>query len=138
MSGSFNTNLAEYKSLIEENDPEKLSEIQNLNATLARQLHTMLESAGSELETSHQALSQALIGIQNDASIMRQQRDQYKTLQMLQNNEHATFHSGFFWYSISLGIATILFVLVLLWKGGYKAPMIPTMMTSPSTIPALT
>jgi hypothetical protein len=138
MTDSFQTNLARYKSLIDANDPTKLAEIQTLNGTLATQLHTMLERAASDLRSSHSSLVQALVLIQNDASIMNQQRDQYKTLQMLRNNEHATFHSGFFWYAIALGIATLLFVLVLMWKGGYKAPMMPTIMTSPSTMPPLT
>jgi hypothetical protein len=133
MSNTFQSNLAAYKSLIDANDPSKLTQIQNLNRILASQINSMLEQSSGDMRASHSALIQRLVGLQNDASIMRQQRDQYKTLQMLQNNEHATFSVGFFWYSLSLGLAAILFVLVLMWKGGYKAPMMPAMTSSPTT-----
>ena len=138
MSNTFQSNLASYKSLIDENDPSKLTQIQNLNSILTSQINSMLEQSAGDMRASHSALIQKLVGLQNDASIMKQQRDQYKTLQMLQNNEHATFSAGFFWYSLSLGIAAILFVLVLMWKGGYSAPMIPPMTSSPITMPAFT
>jgi hypothetical protein len=138
MSPAFERKLAEYKSLIDENNPTKLTQIQNLNRLLADEIHVMLERSGNDIQENHEALVQSLVGLQNDASIMRQQRDQYRTLQMLRNNEHATFSAGFFWYSLSLGIAAILFVVILMWKGGYRAPMMPTMTSSPTTMPALT
>jgi hypothetical protein len=138
MGDAFRTKLAEYKSLIDANDPSKLTQIQKLNTELSAEIHTLLEKSGDDMQSNHSALVQKLVSLQNDSSIMGKQSDQYRTLQMLQNHEHATFSGGFFWYSISLGIAAILFVLVLMWKGGYKAPIIPTITSSPTTIPALT
>ena len=138
MGDAFRTKLAEYKSLIDGNDPSKLTQIQKLNTELAAEIHTLLEKSGDDMQDSHDALIQTLLGLQNDSSIIAQQRDQYRTLKMLQNHEHATFSGGFFWYSISLGIAAFLFVIVLMWKGGYKAPMIPTMTSSPTTMPPFT
>jgi hypothetical protein len=135
---SFQTKLAEYKSLIDANDPSKLTQIQNLNTQLASEIHSMLEKSGDDMQDSHDALIQTLLGLQNDSSIIAQQRDQYRTLKMLQSHEHATFSGGFFWYSISLGITAFLFVLVLMWKGGYKAPTMPTMMSNPTTMPPFT
>jgi hypothetical protein len=138
MGDAFRTKLAEYKSLIDANDPSKLTQIQKLNTELSAEIHSLLEKSGNDLQDNHDALVQKLVSLQNDSSIMELQSDQYRTLQMLKNHEHATFSGGFFWYSISLGIAAFLFVLVLMWKGGYKAPIIPTMTSSPTTIPALT
>jgi hypothetical protein len=138
MSDSFQTKLAKYKTLIDANNPARLTEIQTLNRELAAEIHTLLEKSGNDLQQNHDALIGKLVSLQNDSSIMELQSDQYQTLQMLQNHEYANFSGAFFWYSISLGIAAILFVLILMWKGGYKAPIIPTMTSSPTTMPALT
>ena len=137
---SYEAKLAQYNALIAENNPAKLSQIQSLNGELAALLHSMLEklntvkSNASNLTTYRDQLMQQLVGIQNDASIMRKQRDQYRTLHMLQTQDQAAFNSSFFWYALSLGLVALLFFFVLLWKGGYKTPTMPTMTSSPNTM----
>ena len=81
-------------------------------------------------------LMKKLVKIQNDSSILLKQKDQYETLKMLQGHEQAKFDGAFYWWAFALGIVTILFFIVLMWKGGYKAPAMPTMMSSPTTTPA--
>ena len=155
---SYETKLAAYNALVAANDPTKLTEIQSLNGELGALLHTMLEklaaarSSAGNLETYRDALVQKLVKIQNDASIMLQQRDQYNTLHMLQTQEEIKFNTTFFWYAIALGIAAFLFVFMLMWKGGivaaapampampetYDALTMPTTTTSPTTMAALT
>ena len=109
-------------------------------------------SSAGNLETYRDALVQKLVKIQNDASIMLQQRDQYNTLHMLQTQEEIKFNTTFFWYAIALGIAAFLFVFMLMWTGGivaaapampampetYDALTMPTTTTSPTTMAALT
>jgi len=141
---SYEEKRDQYNSLIAANNPSDLSAIQKLNEEMAVLLHSMLEqlalvkSNAASMTTYRDELLIALVGIQNDASIMRKQRDQYITLRMLQSRDQAVFNSSFFWYALALGITALLFVLVLMWKGGYKAPTIPTTMSSPNTIDALT
>jgi len=137
---SYEAKLAQYNTLIATNDPTKLSQIQSLNAELAALLHSMLEklntvkSNAANLTAYHDELINELVGIQNDASILREQRDQYATLHMLQTQDQAAFKSSFFWYAISLGLVAILFFFVLVWKGGYTAPMMPAITSSPNTM----
>ena len=133
----------QYNSLIAANSPSDLTEIQKLNEEMAGLIHGMLEqlalvkSNAASMTKYRDELLIALVGIQNDASIMREQRDQYATLRMLQTQDQAVFNTSFFWYAISLGIVALLFVIVLMWKGGYKAPTMPTTMSSPNTMDAL-
>jgi len=140
---SYEAKRDQYNSLIAANNPSDLTEIQKLNEEMAGLIHGMLEqlalvkSNAASMSTYRDELLIDLVGIQNDASIMREQRDQYATLRMLQTQDQAVFNTSFFWYAISLGIVALLFVIVLLWKGGYKAPTIPTTMSSPNTMDAL-
>jgi hypothetical protein len=141
---SYEAKREQYNALIAENDPSTLSAIQTLNGEMAAIIHSMLEqlamvkSNAASMTKYRDELLIELVGIQNDASIMREQRDQYVTLRMLRSQDQAVFNSSFFWYALSLGIVALLFVIVLMWKGGYKAPTMPTMMSSPNTIDALT
>lgn len=141
---SYEAKLAQYNALVAEGNPAKLATIQKINGELAAMLHSMLEAlasakkGASKLTMYRDTLMTQLVGIQNDATIMRQQRDQYATLEMLQKHDQLKFNTTFFWYAISLGIAALLFVCILMWKGGYKAPTIPTITSSPNTMDALT
>ena len=80
---------------------------------------------------------QKLVKIQKESSILMKQRDQYETLRALQAHEKSKFDATLFWYLISLGIVTLIFIIVLIWKGGYKLPTMPTTTSSVTTIPAL-
>jgi hypothetical protein len=130
--------------LVAANDPTKLAEIQRLNGELAALLTRMAEILASTKDSARDitvyrdALLQQLVGIQNDASIMKEQRDQYTTLHMLQTHDDAVFRSSFFWYALALGIAALMFFILLLRSGGYKLPTMPAAMSNPNTMPALT
>ena len=138
------TKRAEYDRLIALNDPSKLPDIQALNTELSKILHSMLEEvakvkgSANKLTPYRDELMQKLVKIQNESSIMLKQRDQYETLRALQAHEKTNFDATLFWYMFSLGIVTFLFIIVLIWKGGYKLPTIPTTTSSATTMPALT
>jgi hypothetical protein len=135
---------AEYDRLIALNSPSKLPDIQALNTELSKILHRMLEEvskvkgSAEKLRPYRDELIQKLVKIQNESSIMLKQRDQYETLRALQAHEKTKFDSTLFWYMISLGIVTLIFIIVLIWKGGYKLPTMPTTTSSATTMPALT
>jgi len=141
---SYEAKRATYDALIAANDPTKFPEIQRLNRELAALLTRMAEILAStkdkarDITVYRDALLQQLVGIQNDASIMKEQRDQYTTLHMLQTHDDAVFRSSFFWYALALGIAALMFFILLLRSGGYKVPTMPAAMSNPNTMPALT
>ena len=97
-----------------------------------------VKGSAEKLRPYRDELIQKLVKIQNESSIMLKQRDQYETLRALQTHEKTKFDSTLFWYMISLGIVTLIFIIVLIWKGGYKLPTIPTTTSSATTMPALT
>ena len=140
----YKTFRVEYDKLIALNDTTKLPLIQQFNSRLSYILHIMLEEVSkvrgdaSKLNPYRDELMQKLIKIQNDSSIIMKQRDQYETLRALQAHEQIKFDDTLFWYLISLGIITIIFIIVLLWKGGYKLPTMPTTTSSATIMPALT
>jgi hypothetical protein len=135
---------AEYDRLIALNDPDKIPRIRQLNTELSEIIHSMLEEvtkargSGDKLKLVRDELMQKLVKIQKESSILFKQRDQYETLRALQAHEKTKFDATLFWYLISLAIVTLIFIIVLIWKGGYKLPTIPTTSNSPTTMPALT
>ena len=139
LESSYDAKLATYNALVAGGDPAKLPEIQTLNGELAGLLHSMLEelskikSKGANLLNYRDQLLIQLVGFQNDATIMRQQRDQYATLRMLQTTDQTAFNTSFFWYSIALGIAVLMFVSVLIFRG-HSTPAMPTMTSNPTTM----
>jgi len=138
----YTTKRAEYDRLIASNDTENLHEIQQLNSQLSGVLHSMLEEVAkvrgnaSNLNSYRDELMRKLVKIQKDSSILLKQKDQYETLRALKAHEQMKFDNTLFWYLISLAIITLIFIVVLLWKGGYKLPTMPTTISSATTIPA--
>jgi len=132
------------RNFIDRNHPGFIYQVQHWNRQLSGILHKMLEEVSrvrgdaNKLNPYRDELMRKLIKIQNDASILQKQRDQYETLRALHAHEKIKFDDTLFWYLISLGILTIIFIIVLLWKGGYKLPEMPTMINSATTTPALT
>jgi hypothetical protein len=135
---------AEYDKLIALNNPVYLTQIQFLNGELSTILHSMLEEVAqvkgqaSKLKPYRDELMKKLVRIQNESSILLKQKDQYETLRALRGHEQTKFDAALFWYMISLFIITLIFIIVLLWKGGYKLPTMPTTTSSATTMPALT
>jgi hypothetical protein len=140
----YRTKRVEYDRLIALNNPANLPQIQLLNTQLSRILHGMLEEVAkikgtaNNLKIYRDDLMRKLVKIQNDSSILLKQRDQYETLRALKEHEKTKFDATLFWYLLSLAIFTVIFIIVLLWKGGYKLPTMPTTTSSATTIPALT
>jgi hypothetical protein len=138
------TKRAEYDRLIGLNNPANLPQIQSLNSQLSVILHSMLEEvtkirgSANNLQTYRDDLMQKLLKIQNESSILLKQKDQYETLRALQAHEKTKFDATLFWYLLSLAIFTVIFIIVLVWKGGYKLPTMPTTTSSATTIPAFT
>ena len=134
----------QYDSLIALNNPVNLPRIQNLNIGLSAILHRMLEEVSkvrgdaNKLNPYRDELMRKLVKIQNDSSILLKQKDQYETLRSLRMHEQTKFDKRLFWYLLSLGIVTLIFIIVLIWKGGYKLPTMPTTTSSATTMPALT
>jgi hypothetical protein len=143
LESSYKTKREEYDRLIALNDPLRLPRIRQLNIELSEILHKMLEEvakvkgSADKLKLYRDELMQKLVKIQKESSILMKQRDQYETLRALQAHEKSKFDATLFWYLISLGIVTLIFIIVLIWKGGYKLPTMPTTTSSVTTIPAL-
>jgi hypothetical protein len=140
----YRTKRAEYDRLIALNNPVNLTQIQFLNGQLSAILHSMLEQVtqvrgnAAKLNTYRDELMRKLVKIQNDSSILLKQKDQYETLRSLRMHEQTKFDKRLFWYLLSLAIVTLIFIIVLIWKGGYKLPTMPTTTSSATTMPALT
>jgi len=140
----YRTKRAEYDRLIALNNPVNLPQIQQLNVQLSGILHRMLEEVSkvrgdaNKLNPYRDELMRKLVKIQNDSSILLKQKDQYETLRSLRMHEQTKFDKRLFWYLLSLGIVTLIFIIVLIWKGGYKLPTMPTTTSSATTMPALT
>lgn len=133
-----------YDQLIAQNDPRKMEDIKTLNKDIAKILQAMLvelakvkDDAG-KIDTYRNELIAKLIGIQNDHNAMITQKDHEITLKELKRNETVIFNATFFWYAVFLAIVTIMFVGVLMWKGGYKEPIIPAAISNPTTMPPFT
>ena len=133
-----------YDYLIAMNNPSLVFEIQNVNQQLSMLLHRMLEEVSkvrgdaNKLTPYRDELMRKLIKIQNDSSILMKQKDQYETLRALQAHEKTKFDAALFWYMILLFIVTLIFIVILIWKGGYKLPTMPTTTSSATTMPAFT
>jgi hypothetical protein len=140
----YTTKRAEYDRLIALNNPVNLPRIQALNIELSAVLHKMLEEVtkvrgdASKLNPYRDELMRKLIKIQNESSILLKQKDQYETLRSLRMHEQVKFDKRLFWYLLILAIITLIFIIVLIWKGGYKLPTMPTTTSSATTMPALT
>jgi hypothetical protein len=140
----YRTKRAEYDRLIALNNPTNLPQIQRLNSELSEILHRMLEEVtkvrgdANKLNPYRDELMRKLVKIQKDSSILLKQKDQYETLRALRMHEQVKFDKRLFWYLLLLAIVTLIFIIVLLWKGGYKLPTMPTTTSSATTMPAFT
>lgn len=140
----YRTKREEYDRLIALNNPANLPRIQALNIELSAVLHRMLEEVtkvrgdASKLNPYRDELMRKLVKVQNESSILLKQKDQYETLRSLRMHEQVKFDKRLFWYLLTLAIITLIFIIVLIWKGGYKLPTMPTTTSSATTMPALT
>jgi hypothetical protein len=130
----------QYDILAAADSPDSES-ITALNTEMAELLQEMLSQVATmrgnaaRLESYRDELVRKLVGVQNERTILQQQKDQYAALHKLHTHEQATFYSTFFWYGIVLAIVFVIFFFILLQKG-QSAPTIPTMTTSATTMPA--
>jgi len=133
----------EYDAMIASSSPN-VAEIKKLNKELSTILNSMLtELAKVKDEAGHidqyrDELVKKLVAIQNDYNKLLDERDDVATIKALRGHQEVKFNAVFFWYAVALAIVSVIFFFVLMWKGGYKAPTIPTMMSSPTTIAPFT
>jgi hypothetical protein len=128
----------EYDTLIASSNPS-VEHLKEVNLELAEILNEMLkelakvkETAG-HIESVRNDLVRKLVKIQKEYTAIIGDVDQVETLRAIHSHEDAKFKAVFFWYGLSLALLSIVFFFVLMWKGGYKAPTMPTMMSSPTT-----
>ena len=133
----------EYDALIASNNPN-IDQIKKLNKELSALLDSMLvelakvkEDAG-HIEEYRNELVKKLVAVQKDYNNMANERDDLATLRALRGHQEVKFNSTFFWYAVALAIVSVIFFFVLMWKGGYKTPTMPTMMSSPTTMAPFT
>jgi hypothetical protein len=133
----------EYETAIASGNPN-LDQIKNLNKELSALLDAMLvelakvkEDAG-HIEKYRDDLVKKLVSVQKDYNNLVDERDQVATLKALRGHQEVTFNAVFFWYAIALAVVSVIFFFVLMWKGGYKAPTMPTMTSSPTTMAPFT
>lgn len=130
-----------YDTLVAANNPTNSARITTLNGEMAALLQEMLSQVATmrgnaaRLESYRDELIRKLVGVQNERTILQQQKDQYAALHKLQTHEQAIFNSTLFWYAAALGIVFVIFFFILVRKG-QSAPTIPTMTTSATTMPA--
>jgi hypothetical protein len=131
-----------YDTLVSANNPTaNSSRITTLNGELAALLQEMLSQVttmrgnAARLESYRNELIRKLVSVQNERTILQEQKDQYATLHKLQTHEQTIFNSTLFWYAIALGIVFVIFFFILVRKG-QSAPTMPTMTTSATTMPA--
>jgi hypothetical protein len=139
---SYEEKKREYDALIAEESPDSEG-IAALNTELAGLLQEMLTQVAtmrgnaSRLESYKNELIRKLVTVQNERTILQQQKDEYAALNKLQTHEQTAFNSTFFWYGIVLAIVFVVFFFILV-RQGQSAPTMPTMTTSATTMPAFT
>jgi nitrogen fixation/metabolism regulation signal transduction histidine kinase len=143
LEATYKTMKQQYDALIAENKPANLPQISALNTKMSGLLQEMIgevtkmKGNAAKLKTYRDELVTKLVSVQNDFSLMQQQKDEYETLTLLQTHEQTVFYSTFFWYGIALGIVAFAFLIVLA-RSGQSAPTMPTTTMSAMTRPAFT
>ena len=143
LEATYKTMKQQYDALIAENKPANLPQISALNTKMSGLLQEMIgevakmKGNAAKLKTYRDELMTKLVSVQNDFSLMQQQKDEYETLTLLQTHEQTVFYSTFFWYGIALGIVAFAFLIVLA-RSGQSAPTMPTTTMSAMTRPAFT
>lgn len=132
----------DYDTLVAANNPTANSaRITTLNGEMAALLQEMLSQVttmrgnAARLESYRDELIRKLVGVQNERTLLQEQKDQYATLHKLQTYEQTVFNSTLFWYAAALGIVFVIFFFILVQKG-QSAPTMPTTTTSATTMPA--
>jgi hypothetical protein len=135
---NYSDKKKEYDALIASPNPD-VEHLKEVNLELSEILNEMLtelskvkETAG-HVEALRNDLLKKLVAIQKDYTAMIGDVDQVETLRALHSHEDAKFKAVFFWYGLSLALLSIVFFFVLMWKGGYKAPTMPTIISRPIT-----
>jgi hypothetical protein len=137
---SYARKRAEYEALIQAGDPNSINRIQQLNLELSEILTKMTTELGqvqSEsvlLDRYQMDLNEKLVRIQNDYNALATKKDTLQTLQGIREHQEAAFSGAFFWYSIALFIACLLFFFLLIYKVAAKPAATPSPTTTASLI----
>ena len=140
---SYVVKRKQYDTMIASSNPN-INEIKKLNKELSGLLDSMLlelakvkEDAG-HIEKHRDELVKKLVAVQKDYNNLLDEKDDLSTLKALRGHQEVKFNAVFFWYAVGLAIVSVAFFFVLMWKGGYKAPTIPTMISNPTTMAPFT
>lgn len=142
LESQYEAKKRDYDTLVAANNPTANSaRITTLNGEMAALLQEMLSQVttmrgnAARLESYRDELIRKLVGVQNERTLLQEQKDQYATLHKLQTYEQTVFNSTLFWYAAALGIVFVIFFFILVQKG-QSAPTMPTTTTSATTMPA--
>ena len=139
LESSYVQRKGEYDTLLASPTPNvdaikaKNLEISGILNEMLTELSKVKEDAG-HIEQVRNDLVGKLVKVQNDYNVLVNQKDQVETLKTIRVHEDEKFYATFYWYGVGLLVVSVLFFFVLMWKGGYKAPTMPTMMMSPTTM----
>jgi hypothetical protein len=140
---SYTAKRAEYETLIATSNPS-VEAVKKLNQDLAEILNKMLvelakvkEDAG-HIGAHRDNLVKKLVAVQKDYNELLGEKDQLATLKTMRQGQDIKFNGAFYMYVVGLAVVSLLFFLVLMWKGGYKAPTIPMTTINPTTMDAFT
>jgi hypothetical protein len=139
LESSYVQRKGEYDTLLASPTPNvdaikaKNLEISGILNEMLTELSKVKEDAG-HIEQVRNDLVGKLVKVQNDYNVLVNQKDQVETLKTIRVHEDEKFYATFYWYGVGLLVVSVLFFFVLMWKGGYKAPTMPTMMISPITM----
>ena len=142
LESQYEAKKRDYDTLVAANNPTANSaRITTLNGEMAALLQEMLSQVttmrgnAARLESYRDELIRKLVGVQNERTLLQEQKDQYAALHKLQTHEQTVFNSTLFWYAAALGIVFVIFFFILVQKG-QSAPTMPTTTTSATTMPA--
>ena len=142
LESQYEAKKRDYDTLVAANNPTANSaRITTLNGEMAALLQEMLSQVttmrgnAARLESYRDELIRKLVGVQNERTLLQEQKDQYAALHKLQTYEQTVFNSTLFWYAAALGIVFVIFFFILVQKG-QSAPTMPTTTTSATTMPA--
>jgi hypothetical protein len=137
---SYQTKHAEYEKLIAGGKQADAPKIASLNTEIAGILTQMLTIVGDshmeagKLKQRREELQARLTSLQSEAIALRNSNNDLIVLQAAKDQQTKLQNGVLFWYSIGLGLACLLFVLLLSYKfrttstSSINAPAMPPLM----------
>lgn len=137
---SYQTKHAEYEKLIAKASPADAPKVTALNKEIADIITKMLTILGDsrmeagKLKQRREELQARLASLQSEAITLRNSNNDLMVLQSAKDQYTKSSNGVLFWYSVSMGFACLLFVLLLAYKfrttsvSNINAPAMPPLM----------